>query len=76
MPVATVGSLTQLARIVGRLRQDDVLVFGAWRITVASDPLRPFWLEGHGQVFQIERGKGAGGKLRRLIEDFGKDCTA
>jgi hypothetical protein len=51
------------------MSDDDILIFREWRITIASDDDRPYWLEGRGHVFKIDRGRNAGGRIRRHIED-------
>lgn len=58
---------TNLARRVKKLGDDDVLIVGHWRITVASDADRSFWLEGRGQVRKVPRANRPGAKLASLI---------
>lgn len=68
MAVIVRETLAQLGRYAARLGSGDVLAVGQWRIVVADDPARPYWLEGRGLVCQIARGKGAGAELRRRID--------
>lgn len=68
MTVIVRDSLAQLGRHAARLRPGDVLAIGPWRIVLADDPARPYWLEGRGLVCQVARGKGAGVRLRRRID--------
>lgn len=56
-----------LDRRIGRLGNDDVLVVGHWRITVASDSAKPFWLEGRGHLFQVKRTRKAAATLLRSM---------
>jgi hypothetical protein len=44
-----------LARRLKKLADGDVLVIGHWRITVAGDADRSFWLEGRGLVNKVPR---------------------
>lgn len=68
MAVIVRETLAQLGRYAARLRPGDVLAVARWRIVLADDPARPYWLEGRGLVCQVARGKGAGAELRRRID--------
>ncbi|MCZ2135858.1 MAG: hypothetical protein LC098_10600 [Burkholderiales bacterium] len=59
-----------LARRIKKLADGDVLVIGHWRITVASDPERSYWLEGRGLVRKVPRAAKSGAKLATLMREF------
>lgn len=61
---------TKLARRVTKLGDGDVLIVGHWRITVASDADRSFWLEGRGQVRKVPRAPRSGTKLASLMREL------
>ena len=59
-----------LARRIKKLGDGDVLVIGHWRITVASDAERSYWLEGRGLVRKVPRAAKSGAKLATLMREF------
>ncbi len=60
--------LSELNRLVSKLRRGDVLIVDRWYITIVADSEQDsFWLEGHGEVFKVPRTSKTGAALRKLI---------
>lgn len=70
----TVSTLTRstpkaIGKRLATLALGDVLIIGQWRVTVGLADARPYWLQGHGHVFLVERSAKSAAELGHLIAE-------
>lgn len=72
MTVSTLDRPTPKAigKRLANLAVGDVLIIGHWRVTVGLADARPYWLQGHGHVFLVERSTKSAAELGHLIAEY------
>jgi hypothetical protein len=67
MSVRVLVSIDDLPRASARLRADDVVVWGDWRMVRTADG-KAVWLEHRGDLWRICRGRGCAQGVRDAID--------